>query len=388
MVYPWRTLLSIFLLVSLLLTGCSQAPQQGLPGGAAPAVLELWHSLEKAEAEALAERVEYIMGAYPEVIINLEYVPEKDMVERTYLAQAGGVGPEIFLTSGKVLTELFHKGALAPLAGTGDSLVNITSQFTYGEKTYAMPLALDVPLFYYRTDLAQVPTSLGDFLTTKGVLALNKLDTKSLAPWWLAQGGKLASNGQPILDEGANLIFLYQLLLWQEENILLIAPNSWELFVNGEVAYTIAPASRAKSLSSEIPWGSMPLTRLTNQQGYLLGDRIIGIANSSIRTTENLSPWIRLVEEEILAPEFQKTLAEAGNRFPASTSFYSGEEGQKGILGQVGQSLAQIWSLPGNALEWKLIPIQDQAWQAVGNGALPEDSLAQGQQRAKELLKQ
>ncbi|NMA69002.1 MAG: extracellular solute-binding protein [Desulfitobacterium sp.] len=385
MTFRWRTLLSISLLVLLLLTGCSQDPQQGLPGGAAPAVLELWHSLKGAEAEVLGEQVEYIMGAYPEVIINLEYVPENDMVEKTFLAQAGGAGPELFLTSGEILRELFHKGALGPLAGTGDSFVNITSQFTYGEKTYAIPLALDVPLFYYRTDLAQIPTNLGDFLTTNGVLALNKLDTKSLAPWWLAQGGKLTNNGQPTLDHGENLIFIYQLLLWQEENILLIAPNSWELFVNGEVAYTIAPASRAKSLNPEIPWGSMPLTQLTNQQGYLLGERIIGIANSSIKTTESLSPWIRLVEEEILDPEFQGTLAEAGNRFPASSSFYSGEEGQKGILIQVGQSLAQVWSLPGNALEWRLIPIQDQAWQAIGNGALPEDSLAQGQQKAKEL---
>ncbi len=387
MVFHWRSFLILPLLGLLLITGCSQDPQQGLPGGAAPAVLELWHSLEGAGAEALDERAQYIMGAYPEVILNLEYVAEKDIVEKTYLAQAGGAGPEIFITSGDALKELFHKGALAPLVANGDSFVNITSQFTYGEKTYATPLATDVSLFYYRTDLAQAPTNLGDLLTTKGVLALNRLDTKSLAPWWLAQGGKLVNNGQPSLDDGANLIFLYQFSMWQEENIFLMASNSWELFINGQAAYTIAPASRAKSLNPEIPWGSMPLTQLTSGQGNTLAERIIGIANSSIKTTENLSPWIRLVKEELLASEFQWTLAQASNRFPTSSSFYNGEEGQKGILKQVGQSLAQVWSLAGNAPEWKLIPIQDQAWQAVGNGVLPEDALAQGQQKAKELLK-
>ncbi|AGA70770.1 ABC-type sugar transport system, periplasmic component [Desulfitobacterium dichloroeliminans LMG P-21439] len=383
-----RVLHSILIigLLALLLTGCGEDPQQGLPGGAAPAVIELWHSLTGAEAQELGKQSQRVMDAHPEVIIRLEYIEEEKMANLAYLAQAGGEGPEIFLTSAKALTNLFHQGALAPVIGNSDPFLGLVTQFNYGEKTYALPLSVDVPLFYYRTDVAPLPANLAEFSAAKGVIALSALDTKTLSPWWLAQGGKFASNGQPALQDPANLIFLQQLLAWREGNLLLVDPNAWNLFVNAQVAYTVASASQAQGLAATIPWGSVPLTQLTGGKGEILTGRTIGIANSSIKSTEELNPLIRLVEDELLSPDAQWAIAKAGKRFPASSSFYSREEAQTGLLRQVGLSLARVWSLPGNAMEGKLLPLQDQAWQKAWSGVKPEDALSWAQTEAVKVL--
>ena len=114
--------------------------------------------------------------------------------------------------------------------------------------------------------------------------------------------------------------------------------------------------------------------------------RTIGIANSSIKSTEDLKPLLTLVMNELLSPDAQWAIAQGGKRFPASSSFYSREEAQTGVLRQVGLSLAQAWSLPENSQEKKYITIQDQAWQNVWNGVDPVEALAQAQEAAQKSL--
>ena len=82
----WFCLLAIFLLV----TGCTKTPQAGQPGGPAPAVVEIWHSLQGAEADALQGQIQTITKAHPEVIIKLKYEPEQSFVAFSYQAEAGG----------------------------------------------------------------------------------------------------------------------------------------------------------------------------------------------------------------------------------------------------------------------------------------------------------
>jgi multiple sugar transport system substrate-binding protein len=380
--------LYVLIVVILGITGCSNNPQQGLPGGAAPAVIELWHSLQGAEAEALAKQTQHIMDGHPEVMIKLEYIPENQMAGKGYQAQAGGEGPEIFLTSAEVLTKLFHQGALAPIAGGADPFPGLVAQFQYGEKDYAQPLATDIPLFYYRTDLAQLPANIADIPSTKGILAIPSIGSAILAPWWTGQGGKLLSNGQPTLGDPANLLFLQQLFVWRDAKLLVVDPNAWTQFVNGQAAYTLAWASQAKGLAQTIPWGGVLPTNLTAGQGQLLSGRTIGLANSSLKTTEANMSIIRLVEEELLSPDSQWALSQAGNRFPASMSFYKRSEAQSGVLQQVGQGLSKVWPLRGTAPEWKLIPIQDNAWQKVWSGVVPETALTEAQAEAVKALSQ
>lgn len=381
-------ILSIFLVIILGISGCGKNPQQGLPGGAAPTVIELWHSLQGAENEALEKQTQRIMDGHPEVIIRLEYVPEAQMATKGYQAQAGGEGPEIFLTSAEVLDKLFHQGALAPFLASSDPFPGVAAQFHFGEQEYAQPIVTDIQLFYYRTDLAQPPASLADFLTTKGVLAIPSLNSTSLAPWWNSQGGKLLDNGQPVLEDPTNLLFIQQLFAWKDARLLVVDPNAWLQFVNGQAAYTLSWAGQAKGLGQTIPWGSVLPTNLTAGQGQILSGRTLGLANSSLKTSESLSSMIQLVEQELLSPDTQWVLGQVGNRFPVSMSFYKRSEAQSGVLQQVNQGLGKVWSLKGTAPEWKLIPMQDRAWQKTWSGVTPESALAEAQAEAVKVLSQ
>lgn len=374
------------LVLSLGLSGCGEDPQQGLPGGAAPAVVELWHSLKGPEAEALDQQVQRIMAGHPEVIVLLEYIPENKMADYAFQAQAGGEGPDIFLVASETLTALFQQGALAPVLGTTDAFPGLAAQFQYGENSYAQPLVTDLPLFYYRTDLAQPPASLQDLTKDKAVLALSALDTRTLSAWWSSQGGTITNSNQPALDATANLLFLQQLFAWREAKLLVVDPGAWLQFVNGQAAYTISWAGQARGLNGSIPWGSSLLTQLTGGQGQILTGRTLGIANSSIKTTEVSRPLIQLVESELLTSKNQWELGQAGSRFPASSSFYNQEEAQTGILPQVGQGLAKAWALKGNAPEWKLIPVQDKAWQKAWSGVAPESALLEAQTEGLNIL--
>lgn len=381
-------LLLILIVLILGLSGCGKEPQQGLPGGPAPAVIEVWHSLLGAEAVTLESQSQRIMGAHPEVLIRLKYVPEDKMVSLTYQAQAGGEGPEIFITSAETLRQMYQQGALAPVLGKSDPFPGLVAPFHHNEQDYVQPMLTDLPLFYYRTDLAQPPASLADFLETKGVLVLPSLDTNNLSSWWSGQGGKLLSKGQPTINDPANLVFLQQLKAWQEAKRIALDSNAWSQFVNGEAAFTISWASQAKSLDSSIPWGAILPTDLVGGQGQILPGRTLGIANSSIKQSEAINPLVQLVEEELLTPDSQWALGQAGNRFPASIAFYTRPEAQQGVLQHVNRGLAKVWPLAENAPERKLIPLQDKAWQTTWNGVAPEDALAAAQAEAVQVLSQ
>lgn len=376
------TLITLIFILGFM-TGCNRGPQQGIPGGAAPAVIEIWHTLQGAEADNLDKQLQLIMNQHPEVLLKTKAISEEQLAKLTYQAQAGGEGPEIFIASQETLTKLYAQGALAPVMGGSDAFTGLVSPYRYGDKVYAQPWLTDLPLFYYRTDLVQPPASLTQWIGTKGVLAIPVLNSKLLSSWWTGQGGKLVNGGNPSFDDPANMLFVQQLQSWRDNKLLLVDPNAQTLFANKEAVYMIASASQAPALTqANIPWGSVPLTGLLGGQGQGLAGSSLGIANSSIMTTDSLGPLIKSVEEALLKPEVEGAFAQSGTRFPASVAYYKTPEGQKGVAPQVAESLNKLWPLTGNALEWKLLPLQDDAWQRAWGGTAPQDALTQAQAEA------
>lgn len=378
------TLILIFMLG--FMTGCNRAPQQGLPGGEAPAVIEIWHTLQGAEADNLNAQFQSIMDQHPEVLIQAKAIPEEQLAELTHQAQAGGEGPEIMIASQETLTKLYAQGALAPVLAEGDAFTGLVSSYRYGDKVYAQPWLTDLPLFYFRTDLVQPPSSLTNWLETKGVMAISSLNTKLLGSWWTGQSGKLVKGGNPSLDDPANVLFVQQLQSWRDNKLLRVDPNAQTLFANKEAVFMIASASQAPALTqANIPWGSIPLSGLLGGQGQGLAGSTLAIANSSIKTTDTLDPLIKVVEEALLNAEVEGAFAQSGTRFPASVAYYQTPEGQKGVAPQVAESLNKLWPLTGDALEWKLLPLQDAAWQNVWGGTAPQDALTQAQTEAAKV---
>jgi len=372
----------------ILVTGCSSAPQAGQPGGPAPAIVDVWHSLQGAEADALQVQLQTITETHPEVIVKLNYVPEQNFAVFSYQAEAGGEGPEIFIASREIIRQLYGQGALAPAAYTDqEGFPAALACFRFGEVGYALPWLTDIPLLYFRTDTAEVPVNLASLFSEKGISVASS-DTATLSAWWNGQGGRLMNNGNVSLNDPNNVAFLQQLSTWRSAHVLSIDPAALTAFTNGETPFVIAGASVAKHLTQlNVPWGSIPLSDLLAGQGQSLIGKTLGIANSAIKTTPDMKEAIQTVEKALLTPEVEGALLEAGSLLPVNMSYYKRPEAQKGVFPQANIALAKAWILEGNAPEWKLIPIQDSAWNNVlaGNAA-PEDALNTAQEQAGKAI--
>lgn len=375
--------------ITLLVVGCSREPQTGQAGGPAPAVVEVWHSLQGASAQALQIQAQQIAEDHPEVIVKFSYVPEQKFVAFSYQAEAGGEGPELFIASREIIRQLYERGALAPTAyedqeGFPATLIG----FQYDGEGYGLPWLTDVPLLYFRTDTATVPDNLADLFSTKGGVSIAAADTVTLSAWWNGQGGKLMGEGSPALDDPSNVAFLQQLLGWQSANVLRIDPAVITTFSSGETPYMIAGASAAKSLNQlNVPWGSILLTDLSNGQGQPLLGTTLGIANSAIKTTETMISAIQIVEKALLTPEVEGAMMEAGGLLPANMGYYQRPEAQKGVFPQAKLALDRAWALEGKAPEWMLIPLQDAAWKnALAGNVTAIDALVNAQAQARQDL--
>ena len=381
--------LCLIILIFILVVGCAKTPQTGQPGGPAPAVVEVWHSLQGSELNALQTQIQIIMKTHPDVIIKLKFVPEQNFVAFSYQAEAGGEGPEIFIASGEILRQLYGQGALAPTAYVDqDAFPAALAGFRFGGIGYALPWLIDVPLLYFRTDLAIVPTDLADLFSTKGGISVASLETDTLSAWWNGQGGRLMSGGKPVIDDPNNAAFLQQLLAWQGSGVLRVDPNALSAFAGGQTPYMIAKASQAQQLTEQnVPWGSVPLVELLSGQGQPLLGETMGIANSVVGTNEIMTPAIQTVERALLAPTVEGALMQAGRLLPANRGYYSLPEAQKGVFPQANSALTKAWPLEGDAPEWRLIPLQDEAWRnALVDTLAPVDALATAQGKASDAL--
>ena len=379
----------IFIFIFILVTGCTKKPQVGDPGGPAPAVVEVWHSLQGAEADALQGQTQTIMKTHPEVIIKLKYVPEQNFVAFSYQAEAGGQGPEIFIASREVLRQLYGQGALAPTAYIDqDAFPATLAGFRFGGVAYALPWLTDVPLLYFRTDTASVPVNLAELFSTKGGISVPAVDTATLSAWWNGQGGRLINEGNPTMDDPNNVTFLQQLLTWQSAQVLRIDPNALTAFASGQTPYMIAGASQAKFLTQQnVPWGSIPLVELVSGSRQQLLGMTLGIANSVVGTNDAMMPAIQTVESALLTPGVEGALMQAGRLLPANIGYYRLPEAQKGVFPQANSALTKAWTLEGDAPERKLIPLQDEAWSSTLAGNAPaEAALASAQGKAGNAL--
>lgn len=382
----WFSFLSILL---LLLVGCSKVPVDGQPGGSAPAVVSVWHSLQGAEADALEAQIQAFAKANAEVIVELKYIPEQNFVTLSFQAEAGGEGPEIFIASREIIRKLYEKGVLAKVAYTDpENFPAAIAGFRFGGTEFALPWLTDVPLLYFRSDTATIPANLGELFSAKGGISIPSSDTATLSALWNGQGGHLMNAGNPVLDNSSNVAFLQQLSTWRETQLLRVDPTALTSFEGGQIPYVIAGASYAKTLTQHnIPWGSMPLTDLMSGQGQPLLGATLGIANSSIKTTTEMTPAIQSVEKALLTPEVEGSMMQAGHLIPANMGYYRLQEAQSGVYLQANAALSKAWVLEGNALEWDLIPLQDDAWEKVLAGNFsPQDALASAQAQAVQVL--
>lgn len=373
------------LLMIPLAGGCMQAPRQGEPGGEAPDVITVWYSLSGAEATALRTAMADQLKSHPEVIVKLKYVAEEDFASLAYQAEAGGQGPQIFLTSRTVLYQMHKQGSLAAVAETGSkTFPAAAAEFRFGGTAYAQPWLTNIPVLYYRKDAVQTPpTDLAELLNNGAVLTTP--NTETLASFWLAQGGGLWNGSGPTLNKAENLAFVQQLASWIQNGQLRVDPNATILFAGGQANYMIGPAGWAGSLSKQgVPWASVPVSNLAAPEKRELLGETLGIANSTVKSQDAMLPSIQLVERLLLSTDVEGAVEKAGGRLPDNPDFYQTAVGAP--FAPLSQALSDGWALEGDAPEWLLIPIQDEAWTNVINGAAADQALNNAQSAAQTAL--
>jgi hypothetical protein len=113
----------------VLLGGCISGPQQGQPGGEAPVVISIWHTLNAAEEDVLQDQLLEALAAHPGILARLKQVPDEELAWLVTQAQAGGRGPEMMIASDQTLLQLYTQGSLRPLPGAGASVPETAREY-------------------------------------------------------------------------------------------------------------------------------------------------------------------------------------------------------------------------------------------------------------------
>ncbi len=377
----------IILLIISSLPGCTQGPEQGKPGGDAPAILSVWYSLEGSEEQELLSQLERISEDNNEFEVRGERIPEVDFVDYVWKIQAGGRGPDILIASRPLLSALYEKGGISPvLAEKSKALDSVEELFTFNRELYAAPWLTDVPLLYYRTDkVDSLPANLAEIWLTKASIAIPPPNTVLLSPWWKAEGGNLSLAGIPQLDSPANLSFIERLIDLREEGLLIFDNQALSRLIKGDVDYAISWASQSHILEeSQVAWDCVSLENVLGKNGKALLDKTIGIANSSLEINSAREGAVLTVQEELLKIETQTAISKAGTRIPVSKEYY--EAPQNTFRIEAAKTITNSWTPTGDLIEWQFIGIQDSTWRTILAGADAESELKKAQQSALKLL--
>lgn len=382
---------AIIICLAILITilgGCLKNPAQGEPHGDAPAVISVWYTLDGVEEQELLRQFEIINEEQAVAIIKGEQIPESGFVDYVWKMQAGGEGPDILIAKRQNIHALYEKGALAPVLAQDYSVFDTAEKaFSFHGQLYAAPWLIDVPLLYYRSDrVEKPPANLDELLLKNTAVALPSLDFALLSSWWKEQGGSLSFNGVPRLNSPANLSFLDKLLYLKSEGLLVFDNFPLERLAGGEVNYALAWASQSNILEkTQVQWDCISLNRLLGNNAGSLLDNIVGIANSSIKTTPYQENAIRLVQEKLLQTKTEEALFRAGYLLPASTEYYEQQDSRTGLKIETANAIRNAWSLAGSSHDWKFADFLVKSWRNIAEGADPEEELAAAQQKAFDL---
>ncbi|MFA6807867.1 MAG: extracellular solute-binding protein [Eubacteriales bacterium] len=379
----------VLMLIIFLFAGCIQAPTQGQPGGEAPAIIAVWHTLQGEEEKELLKQIERINDEYPEVTVKAEYIAEDKFISTIWNVQAGGEGPEIFIARRQIIQALYEKGALAPvLADEKNTFSAARAIFYYNNKSYAASWLTDVPLFYYRSDRVSTPSAtIDEVFGRKAVVGIPDTDTALLSPWWKSKGGALSESGVAVLDSTNNISFATLLAYLHSEGLLRIDKDCLNSFIKGDINYMISWASNSPILTANnVKWSVISPVVMFGTGGNALLSNTLGIANSSIKTGSGTDETIRLVENELISLEVEAAMSKVDRRIPLNNLFYSNAQANS-YLGQTAKTLENALVLKGSALDWNYLDLQNAAWRSIVAGGNISEEITAAQKKAIESEK-
>jgi multiple sugar transport system substrate-binding protein len=363
-------ILSIFLILSPLGCGISDNGET-----VAPAIISVWYSLSGTQADELIKQCNQITKTHPDLVIKPMYLAESEFIQRTWQYQAGGEGPEIFVTNGVIMDQLFSKGALSPIqAKTYNVFEPAKIRYSSNEQIYALPMLIDVPLLFYRTDLVDKPDNLNALIARNTAIFAAKYNISLLSGWWKAEGGGFVSGQTPMINTYNNLVFLNKVVSLRSAGVLNEDSQAVAKFMQGEEKYLLDWGSTAHILTSnKVNWGCVSLATLIGENPRGVPGNSICIANSSTKSSPGLNEKVQLVEEELLKSQVEEALAVSAKLLPTNDQYYEGQQNPF-MKNEIAKALTTAWGVEVSSLELKMLPMLDNAFQNSFYGTDSTDS--------------
>lgn len=151
--------LSILILIFLVTAFSLFAGSQQAPASTEPVELVFWHTMNEQETVTLELILSEFEAAYPEIKVNLEYVPFGDGQNKFKTAAAAGTAPDIMraeIAWTPEFADLEYLYDITDMISQGDKNDYLDAPFAYNKyqgKIWGIPQVTDAPALLYNKEL-------------------------------------------------------------------------------------------------------------------------------------------------------------------------------------------------------------------------------------------
>ncbi len=312
--------------------------------------LTIWHSWKDDQAQVLDQILEDFQALYPDVLLDVLYIPRENMKARFEAAVQEGGGPDILFGAAEWGAELFQAGLTADMSELVDmNLLNTINppaldSVRFGEALIGIPYAQEGVVLYRNKALVNSAAATFDELVSLAQTATQgEIIGADLEQSFFFSGAHLNGiggrfmdqDGMPAFNNDAGVAWLELVKsLGQAGPTEDLSDNDLDLFKQGRVGWIIDGVWNLAALSAAIgtenlaidPW---PTVKDGALSGFLLPANLYLSATS--QNDDRLAT--RKFVEFFISPEVQARLFEAG-MIPVVRDIKTTEPGQQLILSQ------------------------------------------------------
>ena len=367
----------IYALLAIILAACSAAPS-ATPSPTRPqpsatatrrptpvptltpdvprGTLTIWHSWDEAYMPALVQIINDFRAENPDVLFDVLYVPEQDLLARAQVELSEGGGPMLLLGPAEWGPVLYQAGQIQDLTSLADerllAAVNPAALAAARQPgaLVGLPYRLQGIVLYRNKNIVTIdPTSIEEMVTLAQTSTSGKDIGAVLERSFFYSGAHLEGLGGRLMDENGLPAFNDEKgLAWIEtlRSLEQAGPPNFqndddlEAFKQDRVGWIIDGTWNQQALAEAIgierlavdPWPSVPGGRLA---GYVLSDNLY----LTTRAGGDRQTTVRAFLEHFLSPGAQTHLAEAG-LIPAVSGISLPDPLQGPLLAQTMAALA------------------------------------------------
>ncbi|MCB0179551.1 MAG: extracellular solute-binding protein [Anaerolineae bacterium] len=267
-IYRHKTILLMVFLLGV--SGCRSTPNNT---GALSGHVILWHSWSPDEALVLEQALAEFRESNPQVTLVTLALPADDLLARFEQSANDGAGPDLLLGSTDWIGSLAGSGLIRPLNEAEIDALPLDSRATrlveFQNNVYGIPLSLNPKALYFNQSLVDRPaTTLDELLEYaadgQGVAFVPRFE----AAYWGIQAlgqGLFDPDGTLNLADSGFIDWLAWLKAAQNEPGVILNVDDQalrQLFIEGRIAYYIAPPEQQAALQQAMGEDTFGVTRL------------------------------------------------------------------------------------------------------------------------------